>query len=83
MIPASSDALKYYRPKIKIKDLNLLNDRLLILNKVWIIPYTSDIYGLNYKRTLEKKGFFIKNKKVFRNLELEEWNRNFFPNKIN
>ncbi len=75
MIPSSSDPISYYRKDVKIKDLNLLNKSTLA-KEIIIIPYTSDIYGLNYEAILKAKKFSIDRKQVFRGLSLEVWKKN-------
>jgi len=72
MIPSSSDALGYYNNQIKIKSLKQLRDRVIVLNskKVFVIPYSSEIFGIDYKSYLNNKSVSLE-KKAFHELMLE------------
>lgn len=70
-IYTSSDPIKYYRSDIIVKDLTELlktNDK-----KIIVIPYSADIYGVDYQSILQSKNYSLKNKKAFRGLVSEEW----------
>lgn len=71
-IPASMDALLYYRPylKLKIKDLRKLQK---LPSSIVVIPYTSEIYGFDYRSILQNKGYKLREKRQFRNLSYEVW----------
>ena len=75
MINSSSDPVKYYNPKIKIKDLRSLSGSSSLARELAIIPYTTEIYGYNYQDILLKKGYRPGKKTAFRNLYLEEWSQ--------
>lgn len=54
-IPASTDPILYYRPDVLIKPLfnvDKTNSR-----EITVVPYTSDIYGFNYRTVLEKRHY--------------------------
>jgi len=76
MISSSSDGLTYYRPDIQIKDLRDVKN--IYEKEIIIIPYTAEIYGLDYKKRLEAKGYQLKEKKSFRELYYEVWTTSFF-----
>jgi len=71
MISPSSDGLAYYRPDIKIKDLR--DTKNIYEKEIVVIPYAVEIYGLDYKKELETKGYQLKEKKSFRELFYEVW----------
>jgi hypothetical protein len=73
MIASSSDPVKYYQPSIKIHALKNIQDNLNDNKKVIIIPYTSQIHGLDYKSKLKNKGYEKINTKSFRLLQYEIW----------
>jgi uncharacterized membrane protein len=73
MIASSSDPVKYYQPSIKIHALKNIQDNLNDNKKVVIIPYTSQIHGLDYKSKLKNKGYEKINTKSFRLLQYEIW----------
>lgn len=72
MISPSSDPLTYYAPSIVIKDLRTLEGDELE-KQVLVIPYTADIYGLDYKKGLMEHGFTYKETKTFRGVWYEIW----------
>jgi len=71
MIESSSDPVKYYNPKLKIKDLkkstNPLSDRL------YIIPYTAEIHGVDYKKTFSNMHYKLIKTVNFRDVSYEIW----------
>lgn len=68
-IPSSMDAFKYYS-KAKIVDLRLLRN---LNTNLTVISYTSEIYGLDYKKRLSEKKYILKNTKTFNGLSVEYW----------
>jgi hypothetical protein len=73
MIQSSSDALKYYRKDVKIKDLISKEPS---EREVLIVPYTSEIYGLDYKKNLTDNDYTLKEQKTFRELTIGKWIKN-------
>ena len=76
MIPSSSDPLIYYNSQIEINDLKLIektNDK-----EVVVIPYTSDIHAVDYRKVLEKNGYKLEEIKSFRGLNFERWLKKAF-----
>ena len=72
MITSSSDPVKYYRPGLKINGLNnLYSDDLP--GKIIVVPYSTDIHGVDYKNILRERKYSFVDKKTFRDLEIEEW----------
>jgi uncharacterized membrane protein len=76
MIVPSSDALRYYRPEIRIIDWRFNRNHFPNLNELVIIPYTADIYGFDYKKEIEKKGFTFKERRDFGGVWYEIWVKN-------
>ena len=74
MIPSSSDAVKYYDKKIEIKDLKSLQS-LELENNLTIIPYTSDIHGIDYAKELSSKNYVLSMEKSYRELKIERWKK--------
>lgn len=75
MIIPSSDPVRYYSPAISIRELRTL-EGIELEKEITVIPYTADIYGFDYKKELQKKGFTYKETKSFRGLWYEIWVRN-------
>ena len=78
MIKASSDPVKYYQNDLKVKELTLLRPMSYggqgkLEKEIIVIPYTADIYGLDYKKGLTKSGYQQKEVKNFRELSFEIW----------
>lgn len=71
MIYSSSDPIKYYQKNVIVKDLNGLKNT--IDPKITIIPYSSDIHGINYQDVLRKRNYRLDFVKSFRGLTVEEW----------
>jgi len=76
MIPSSSDPLIYYYPKIKINSLKNCYDRSIFLKtkKIYVIPYTTEIYGVDYKNCF-KNNYQLVKEKNFRQITLEEYQK--------
>ncbi len=74
IISSSADPLLYYNKKIKINDLRKICQEINSYNKnqAYILPYSAEIYGLNYENCLAKK-FKIFKEKSFRQLKLNEY----------
>ncbi len=72
MIIPSSDPVKYYNKGFKIQDLRLMNKD---EKEIFVIPYTADIYGFDYKKILQEKNYLLKGEKIFRGLILELYSR--------
>ncbi len=76
MITASSDPVKYYSNGLRV--IPLRSDFIGTTEgqeEIIIIPYTTDIYGLDYKKSLTKSGYQQKEVKNFRELSFEIWGR--------
>ncbi len=73
-VPSSMDSLFYYRNDLRsmVKDLRLLKKS---VNKIIVIPYTSEIYGIDYKSELLKKNYKLKKTDTFRGLSVEYWDQ--------
>jgi len=76
MITASSDPVKYYNNKLII--IPLRSDFIGTTEKqeeIIVIPYASEIYGLNYKNLLSKNGYQKKKEVSFREITYEQWTK--------
>lgn len=73
MITASSDPLNYYRSGVMVEELRNIaktDDKRLL-----VIPYTAEIYRFDYKKILEQKGYLMTERKNFRGVYYEIWER--------
>ncbi len=75
MIKASSDPVKYYDNKLITIPLLPTQSGLEEQEEIIVIPYTADIYGFDYKKSLTKSGYQQKEVKNFRELSFEIWSR--------
>ncbi len=69
-----SDPLSYYQSKAKIISLeNLCNEKYFINSneKIALIPYASEIWGIDYKSCLSRQNKTLFSKKSFRGLTIE------------
>ena len=73
MIETSSDPVKYYNQSLKV--LRFESSKNSKEKQIIVIPYTADIYGLDYKKSLTKSGYQQKEVKNFRELSFEIWRR--------
>ena len=71
-IPSSMDALFYYR-NVHINDLRKINQA--ANGKLVVIPYTADIYGLDYKKSLIDQGYKLNKTVNFRGVQMEQWSK--------
>ncbi len=66
-VKSVNDPLKYYTgPDPAGQDLG---------KRAYVIPYASEIYGVNLGEEMREKGYELKEKKVFRQLVLEKWQK--------
>lgn len=75
MIISSSDALSYYRSDIHLVDVRSINKLTNIENELIIIPYTTEIHGVDYKINLQTRGYKISQEKTYRGLLIEYWKK--------
>ncbi len=71
MILSSSDPLKYYFSAKEISSLKNISEKKLPRNII-VIPYTSDIHGVNYQAVLQETHI-LKRTQSFRQLTYEYW----------
>ncbi len=71
-IPSSMDPLKYYKKNIVISDIRKLD---LKENRIVVIPYTMDIYGIDYRSILAQSGYIITDSDEYRGVTSEIWMR--------
>jgi len=73
MILPSSDPLTYYREDVAVRELRTIQ-KSPIPEIIHVVPYTSEIYGLNYVRNLEMLGCVKESGASFRgDVVLERW----------
>lgn len=72
MIPSSADALAYYRKDLRIKDVRNIDGK---ESQIIVIPYTSEIYGLNLKNVMKEFRYQSAKKENYRELTVEYWSR--------
>ena len=70
MILSSSDPLRYYAPEVEVKELRSLTNQ---EKSILVIPYTSDIHGVDYKQIFESKGYIYEDTHSVRGLSYETW----------
>lgn len=67
MIESFSDPIKFYNPKIKVKDIKTITP---IEKEIWVIPYGEVIHGINSEEKLNKLGYKKIEEKNFREIKL-------------
>ncbi|MBI4009535.1 glycosyltransferase family 39 protein [Candidatus Roizmanbacteria bacterium] len=84
MIYSSSDPIQYYRSDLNLGDLRALDLTKLKYREIIIIPYTSEIYGLDYAKILRQSNYNKKKTRNFRGIYYEVWERgeNIFLNSL-
>ncbi|OGK45712.1 hypothetical protein A3B40_05540 [Candidatus Roizmanbacteria bacterium RIFCSPLOWO2_01_FULL_37_16] len=73
MIYSSSDPVSYYRKDLKIIDLKTVEDKNIIDPEIIIIPYTTNIHGIDYQKILKQKKYKLIKKEVVRGASVETW----------
>ena len=69
MIPSSADPIRYYAPEIEIKDIRMTEG----YNRLFVLPYTTDIHGVDYVTLLTDTGYELQDITSFRELTYEYW----------
>jgi len=72
MIESFSDPIKFYNPKMVIKDIKTIT---LIEKEIWVIPFGEAIHGINLEEKLKNLGYKRTIQKDFREMELEKWEK--------
>ncbi|MCL4374572.1 glycosyltransferase family 39 protein [Patescibacteria group bacterium] len=75
MIVPSADALLYYRPDIRLADVQSLNRLTKTDRRLTVIPYTTEIYGVDYRTPLRAQGYRIVHVTNARGLSIEYWEK--------
>lgn len=75
MIQSSSDPLKYYNKNLNSLPLQDLLFSEKIKDQFVVIPYTSEIHGVNYQSSLNALNFEKISEKSFRGLSYEIWKK--------
>ncbi len=76
MVYNSADPLLYYRPHTMLADIFAVSKVKLVPHDIVVIPYTTDVYGFDYKTPLTKQGYHLKKQSSYRGgLVKEEWSR--------
>jgi len=73
MIPSSGDPIRYYAPTIEIRDIRMSNIRASASDNLVVIPYTTDIYGVDYVAELQSQEYQIHSTFYVRGLSYERW----------
>lgn len=73
IIASSSDPLRYYNKNLVIYDLKITNFE--ALERAVIIPYTSDIHGVDYAASLTTNGFKKMHVIAVQGLSAEIWEK--------
>jgi hypothetical protein len=72
LIPSISDPFTYYRPDLSFHDLK---NTIPIEKTITVIPYASEIHGLDYKNILSTAGYHQDIEKSFRGLSYQRWSK--------
>jgi uncharacterized membrane protein len=70
MIGSFGDPIKFYDPKIEIKDIKTV---IPTEKEILVIPYGEAIHGINIEEKLNNLGYKKTGEKNFRELVLEKW----------
>ena len=72
IIESVSDPIKYYRPDLKINDLKSTAP---VESEITVIPYASEIHGLDYRQKLLSQNYQLIKETSFRELKSETWQK--------
>jgi len=72
IIESVADPIKYYRPDLKINDLKSISST---ESEITVIPYASEIHGLDYRQKLISQNYFLIKETSFRELKSETWQK--------
>lgn len=74
MVSSSSAPLRYYLPEKEVLPLEAIGS-LELPYEILVVPYTSEIHGVQYVQSLEMNGYERTLLMVVRELSLERWTR--------
>ncbi len=69
-IVSSLEGVNYYRPEVNRLDLRSGE---FGAKQLLVVPYTSEVYGLDYQAQLAAQGYRLWSKRSFHQLVLETW----------
>ena len=72
VIESVADPIKYYRPDLKINDLKSI---IATQSEITVIPYASEIHGLDYRQNLLSQNYQLVKETSFRELKSEIWQK--------
>ncbi len=72
IIESVADPIKYYRPDLKINDLKSISST---ESEITVIPYASEIHGLDYRQKLLSQNYQLIKETSFRELKSETWQK--------
>lgn len=75
MIPSATDPMQYYYPGRKLDNLFEVDTTKYTQKELFVIPYTAEIYGFDYRTPLQKQKFTLKEVENYRGVTLEYWTR--------
>jgi len=73
IIGSSSDPLRYYDSYRPMKPLESVQSVKPKSRTIFVVPYTADIHGVDYKKSLVSYGYILQKKLTVRGLEYEIW----------
>jgi len=72
IIESVADPIKYYRSDLQIKDLKSITPG---EPQITVVPYASEIHGLNYRQKLISQNYRLIKETSFRELKSELWQK--------
>lgn len=75
MVPSATDPVQYYYPERTVNNLFDVIKLPDTATEVYVVPYTSEIYGFDYRAQLSQKQFHLQSMESFRGVTLEYWSK--------
>lgn len=72
IIESVADPIKYYRPDLIISDLKSTEPT---ENTITVVPYATEIHGLDYRQKLLSQNYLLIKETSFRELKSETWQK--------
>ncbi len=75
MVPSATDPIQYYYSDRAISNLFDVKKLPESTTEVYVVPYTAEIYGFDYRTILFQKNLTLRSAENFRGVTLEYWSK--------
>lgn len=72
-VPTIMDPMAYYNSGLQFRDIRKVSNDKLGTDSLTVLPYVSDLYGVDYQGLLQSLGYHKRSTVTVRGLQMENW----------